>query len=74
MIQSDYNYLLPVKCVVLIVRGISELVADAMSRAYDFVDVTMGMTIYPIVDTTVFNVVGKFYGEGSVNLAATEFG
>lgn len=56
----------------LIVRGIAELVADAVGRTYGFVDVTMGMAVYPIIDTTVFNVVGKFYGEGSVNLAATE--
>lgn len=71
--QSDCNYFLPVECVVLILRSIAELVADTMGRADGLVNVSMGMAVYPIVDTTVFNVVGKFYGEGSVNLAAAEF-
>ena len=71
---SNFNYFLPVKGLVLVVKCIAELVAYTMCGTYGFVDVTMGMAIYPIVDATAtaFDIVGKFYGEGTVNLAATK--
>ena len=56
----------------LVMKGIAKLVADATCRANGLVDIAMGMTINPVVDTAVCDVVGQFYGECSIDPAAAE--
>ena len=57
---------------VLHVEGIAKLVADAAGCANGLVDVTVGVTIYPVVNAAVSDVVGQFYGERSIDPAAAE--
>ena len=42
----------------LIMEGVTELVADTMGLSDYLVDVAVGMAINPIVNSTVSNVVG----------------
>ena len=57
-----------VKCEVLVVEGIAELVADTASGADNLVNIAMGMTVNPVVDAAGCNIVSKFDGEGSVDV------
>ena len=56
-----------VKCEMLIVEGIAKLIADTASGADGLVNVTMGMTVNPVIDAAGCNIVSKFDGEGSVD-------
>lgn len=57
---------------VLHVEGVSELIADASGSTNGLVDVTVGMTVYPVVDVAVSDVVGQFHGESAIDPTATE--
>ena len=57
-----------VKCEVLVVECIAELVADTASGADNLVNIAMGMTVNPVVDAAGCNIVSKFDGEGSVDV------
>ena len=57
---------------VLHVEGIAKLIADAAGRANGLVDVTMGVTVYPIVDAAVSDVVSQFHGESAIDPAAAK--
>lgn len=61
-----YNFV-SIECQMFVVEGIAELVANAASSANNLVNITMGMAVYPVVDTTGCNIVSKFNGEGSVD-------
>ena len=56
----------------LVVEGISELIADATGRANGLVNIAMGVTVNPVVDAAIFDIVGQLYGEGSIDSAAAE--
>ena len=57
---------------VLHVEGIAKLIADASGSANGLVDVTVGVTVYPVADAAVSDVVGQFHGERPIDPTATE--
>ena len=56
-----------VKCEVLVMESITELVTNAASGTDSLVNIAMGMTVNPVVDAASCNIVSKFDGEGSVD-------
>ena len=67
-----FNYLSSVEGEVFVVGDVAELVAEAAGGSDGFVDVAMGVAVYPIVDSTVRDVVGQLDGERAVDAAALE--
>ncbi len=70
--RSHFNDLLAVEGEVFVVGDVAELVAEAAGGADGLVDVAMGVAVYPIVDSTVGDVVGQLDGECAVDAAALE--
>ena len=58
------------KSLMFIGKYVAKLIAETWSRADDFVNVPMRVTIYPEINTTVFNEVFMFNGESTVQTAA----
>ncbi len=71
--SGSYFYNLPsIEGEVFIVGDVAELVAEATGGADGFVDVAVGVAVYPVVDSTVRDVIGQLDGEGAVDTAALE--
>lgn len=49
---------------------IAELLAEATGGADGFVDVEVGVAIYPVVDSTIDNVIGQLNGGYAIDTAA----
>ncbi len=53
-------------------KSVAKLIADAPGIAYYLVYVSMRVTIYPVVDTTVCYIVAKLHCKGSVDRTSFE--
>lgn len=53
---------------------ISQLVREALSVAYLGINISMRVSVYPIVNAAVSDIVLQFYGERPVCLAALKLG
>ena len=58
----------------LIREHIAQLVGQALGVAYHGIDVGVRVSVYPIVNVAVDDIVLQFYGERSVCLAALKLG
>ena len=58
----------------LIGEDIAQLVGKALGVAYPGIDVGVRVSVYPIVNAAVGDVVLQFYGESPVCLAALKLG
>ena len=58
----------------LIGEDIAQLVGQALGIAYPDIDVGVRVSVYPIVNAAVGDVVLQFYGESPVCLAALKLG
>ena len=58
----------------LIREHIAQLVGQALGVAYHGIDVGVRMSVYPIVNAAVGDIVLQFYGERPVCLAALKLG
>ena len=58
----------------LIGEHIAQLVRQTLSVAYPGIDIGVRVSVYPIVNSTVFDIVVQFYGERPVCLAALKLG
>ena len=58
----------------LVGEDITQLVGKALGVAYPEIDVGVGVSVYPIVNVAVEDIVLQFYGERSVCLAAMKLG
>ena len=56
----------------LVVGDIAKLIAHAPSVAYRLTDITMAVAVNPTINTTMLNMVGKFYRKGSVDGTAVK--
>jgi hypothetical protein len=48
-------------------ESIAKLIADTAGGTDGLVNVTMGMTVNPVIDTAGCYIVSKFEGEGSID-------
>ena len=58
----------------LVGEDIAQLVGQALGVAYPGIDVGVRVSVYPIVNAAVGDIVLQFYGERSVCLAALKLG
>ena len=58
----------------LVEEDIAQLVGQALGVAYPDIDVGVRVSVYPIVNAAVGDIVLQFYGERPVCLAALKFG
>lgn len=58
----------------LVGEDIAQLVGKALGVAYPGIDVGVRVSVYPIVNAAVGDIVLQFYGERSVCLAALKLG
>jgi len=56
----------------LTMKCVAELIPNTPSITYCFVYISVGMTIYPIVDTTACYIVAKLHRKGSVDRTSFE--
>jgi hypothetical protein len=56
----------------LVRKDIAQLIADTMSLADNFVDVSMRVAIYPVGDSTIHDIVFKFNRERSIQCTSLE--
>ena len=69
---SYLNNLRPIEREVFVVRDVAELVAEAAGGADGLVNVAVGVTVNPVVDSAGGDVVGQLDGECAVDAAALE--
>ena len=70
-----YGQILAVGEVLMLVgEDIAQLVGQALGVAYPGIDVGVRVSVYPIVNAAVGDIVLQFYGERSVCLAALKLG
>ena len=70
-----YGQILAVGEVLMLVgKDIAQLVGQALGVAYPGIDVGVRVSVYPIVNAAVGDIVLQFYGERSVCLAALKLG
>ena len=58
----------------LVGEDIAQLIGQALGVAYPDIDVCVRVSVYPIVNAAVGDIVLQFYGERSVCLAALKLG
>ena len=54
----------------LITKRISKLIADALSITYHSINIAMRVTINPIINITVHNIIMQFYCECTIRLTS----
>ena len=70
-----YGQILAVGEVLMLVgEDIAQLVGQALGVAYPGIDVGVRVSVYPIVNAAVGDIVLQFYGESPVCLAALKLG
>ena len=70
-----YGQILAVGEVLMLVgEDIAQLIGQALGVAYPDIDVCVRVSVYPIVNAAVGDIVLQFYGERSVCLAALKLG
>ena len=70
-----YGQMLPMREASMLIREhIAQLVGQALGVAYPGIDVGVRVSVYPIVNAAVGDIVLQFYGERSVCLAALKLG
>lgn len=50
-----------------IMESIAKLIANTAGGTDGLVNITMRMTVNPVIDSAICNIVSKFDGEGSIN-------
>ena len=58
----------------LSMKDISQLIGYTLGIAYLYIRVVVRVSIYPVINAAIFDIIFQFHGEGSIGLAVGELG
>ena len=58
----------------LSMKDIPQLIGYTLGIAYLYIRVVVRVSIYPVINAAIFDIIFQFHGEGSIGLAVGELG